>query len=534
MRTFIAEAVQVPSAARKLDSRSDHGHNRTASAFRCALLALLALGLLGGISQAQEPLVIGPSGDVSIAKTLSVTGDVSVAKTLSVGAAAFGDKISLWGKPGGANYGFGIGNLKLQIYTDTPGAAIAFGYRDSKAFTETMRIAGTGEVGIGTTTPNANTRLNVAGGIIAKTLSVTGNVGIGTEPTANKLSVGGNVNFSGNVGIGKPGPGKQLDVVGDVAVSGEVAIAKKLSVTLGNDNQEGLGSDKPGVEFRAVNGTQGIGFGFNTIYAAGTWGGQDLNLKPQTQGRVNVKGDLVVDKNLFVKGKLNFFWTDGKWRRVGDYSEVSGTYASSKIDSGPSGPSDLRLKRDLQPVPSALDKIRQLRGVTFRWNEQGLQYLTRDIETTLSAGPGASDEDNQRLWQAERDKQYKELSKTNVGVVAQDVEAVLPQAVTTDASGYKLVNYTELIPLVIEALKDEDKITQEQARTIASQQTEIQRLTVANQAAQQQLIELQEVKQKLGRLEASVNRFLASGISADADKTGTSELLAGVHSSEPQ
>ncbi len=192
--------------------------------------------------------------------------------------------------------------------------------------------------------------------------------------------------------------------------------------------------------------------------------------------------------------------------------------------------SDLRLKSEVQSIPSALDKIRGLRGVTFRWNEQGLQYLTRDIETTLSAGPGASDEDDRKLWQAERDKRYKDLSTTNVGVLAQDVEAVLPQAVTTDASGYKSVNYTELIPLLIEALKEEDKISQEQARTITSQQAEIQRLTVANNAAQQQLSELQEVKQKLGHLETTVNKLLAAGLPGDRNKLASAlERPAGDH-----
>jgi hypothetical protein len=91
-------------------------------------------------------------------------------------------------------------------------------------------------------------------------------------------------------------------------------------------------------------------------------------------------------------------------------------------------------------------------------------------------------------------------------VVAQDVEGVLPQALTTDESGYKSVKYYELIPLVIEALKEEDKIGQEQARTMANQQAEIQRLTVANNTAQQQLSELREVKQKLEYLQASLQR----------------------------
>jgi len=80
MKTFIAETVQVHSAARKPDSCSDHGHNGKAAAFRCALLVLLALGLLGGIGQTQNALVIDPNGGVSIAKNAKINnvflGDV--------------------------------------------------------------------------------------------------------------------------------------------------------------------------------------------------------------------------------------------------------------------------------------------------------------------------------------------------------------------------------------------------------------------------------------------------------------------------
>ena len=367
----------------------------------------------------------------------------------------------------------------------------------------------------------------------------------GTEPTANKLSVGGNVNFSGNVGIGTKAASSNLSVAGSVLINGTPNGRGLLSL------QDDLFLNvMPGVKRAGISknayvdtnsnwqvkdrnkGMSEIAFGDDgnlTFYVAAA--GVDL----REGAAISNNGDVVISGNLFVKGKIVYqMWDNGSVGK-GDYRWMgtTGDYVRS-WSNAPALPSDSRLKTDLHPIPSALEKVSQLRGVTFRWNEQGLQYLTRDIETTLSAGPGSSDEDNQKLWQAERDKQYKELSKTNVGVIAQDVEAVLPQAVTTDASGYKLVNYTELIPLVIEALKDEDKITQEQARTIASQQTEIQRLTVANQAAQQQSIELQEVKQKLGRLEASVNKFLASGVSADADKTGASELLAGARPSGAQ
>src|SRR6185436_10145973 len=45
-----------------------------------------------------------------------------------------------------------------------------------------------------------------------------------------------------------------------------------------------------GVEFRHSNGTQGIGFGYNTIYATGGNANQDLGLKPRGNGRVNILG----------------------------------------------------------------------------------------------------------------------------------------------------------------------------------------------------------------------------------------------------
>jgi len=44
-----------------------------------------------------------------------------------------------------------------------------------------------------------------------------------------------------------------------------------------------------------------------------------------------------------------------------------------------------------------------------------------------SARPQATLEEHKKAWQAERDQRYMALTSTNVGVIAQEVEAVLPR-----------------------------------------------------------------------------------------------------------
>lgn len=97
-------------------------------------------------------------------------------------------------------------------------------------------------------------------------------------------------------------------------------------------------------------------------------------------------------------------------------------------------PSDVTLKEDLQPITSPLDKILNITGYSFKWK---------------------SDIENSDILQG---KDY--------GVVAQEVEKVLPEAVVQRENGLKSVSYIKLVPVLIEGIKSLKQEIQELKRKI--------------------------------------------------------------------
>jgi hypothetical protein len=87
----------------------------------------------------------------------------------------------------------------------------------------------------------------------------------------------------GSVGIGTAAPRATLDIQQASRTGVHPQNIPGLYVT-------GDFGDAAGIEFRHTNGTQGIGFGYNTIYATGGNANQNLNLKPRGAGQVSVEG----------------------------------------------------------------------------------------------------------------------------------------------------------------------------------------------------------------------------------------------------
>jgi hypothetical protein len=83
--------------------------------------------------------------------------------------------------------------------------------------------------------------------------------------------------------------------------------------------------------------------------------------------------------------------------------------------------SDINLKTKIETITGALNKVSTLSGITFNWNEQA---------------------------------QGKDQIRREAGVIAQQIHEVLPEAVVERENGNLAVRYEQIIPLLIEAIKE--------------------------------------------------------------------------------
>ena len=93
------------------------------------------------------------------------------------------------------------------------------------------------------------------------------------------------------------------------------------------------------------------------------------------------------------------------------YNPSTGTLTSTIVTSS----SDFILKKDIVTFENALDVIKSLRGVSFRW---------------------------------------KDNDTKNIGLVAQEVEQILPEVVKNDL-GLKSINYSSIVGVLVEAIKEQ-------------------------------------------------------------------------------
>ena len=474
-----------------------------------------------------------------------------------------GDKISLYddGNPSELHFGFGIfSNQLLQVHSATSLDDIAFGYGKSVGFTETMRIKGNGNIGIGTITPAA--RLHVADSSVLFTapnvLPVTPNipvsgsgnrflwyadkaafraggvqgtlwddVNIGVQSFAagfstqasgiTSFAMGNFAYATGNISTAAGNSvfakakssatfGAYNDITDNPNASTEAATDRIFQIGNGNDNATrknaltvlrngniGIGNlvpDAP-VSFTNTTGSK-IAFyssGVNAQYGFGIQGallqiysdaaasdiafGYGGSASFTERVRIKGNGNVGIGNNNPIKplsfpavlGEKILLYPGATGEAgIGVYGNelrIHSDYAAAKISFGYQDnagnftqtmwlnnttsvltvgatvyPSDERFKKQITAIQDPLQKLMNLHGV---------EYFMRKEE-------------------------FPEMNFSNsrqTGLIAQEVEKVMPSAVyEINDKGYKGVDYARLVPLLIEALKEQNKKMENQQKQI--------------------------------------------------------------------
>jgi hypothetical protein len=327
-----------------------------------------------------------------------------------------------------------------------------------------------GNVGIGTTSPTNLLHVNNTSGTLAglrvDAVAATGGNGggivINTTSASNHLmfEVGGvqkwvqyvngtdlrfysggdkvTITNGGNVGIGTTAPAFDGNTSTFLAVNagsnsyGEIGIGASVST---NVNVGGLNfyNSALGVSNKRIAGI------WSSTGSANNSG--DLEFYTYNAGTQNSASILISSTGaIFMATMAN---------SIGDSNVCFSTTTKQVTYYGASCiPSDMRLKKNIVTLNNALDKVTQMRGVTFNW------------------------------------KDPQRGTEQQVGVVAQEIEKIYPQLVVTDSNGTKGVSYDRLTGPLIEAVKelkslfdtDHDGIAKLKAAN-AAQEAEIKALT---------------------------------------------------------
>ncbi len=289
----------------------------------------------------------------------------------------------------------------------------------------TLSIASTG---------GATSYWNANGGDIANTN--IGNVGIGTTSPMVRLHVKstGVVSDLQLENTGGTPSSWRIQSDGGLAPNASLIFysqtASAYRMLINGSGNVGIGTNNPAARLHAVTNGTFVGVKGESVDGEGVYG--------LSTGGPGVFGFSTTGKGVYgwspngtgVLGFSNFGF--------GVECMGNGCYTGSWTNC-----SDLRMKKDISPLKDAVSNLLNIRGVYYYWRTDEFPeenfYPTRQI-----------------------------------GVIAQEVEPLYPELVVTDSKGYKSVDYTKLTPILLEAIKEQQHMIDEQTKKIISQNLAIQ------------------------------------------------------------
>ena len=295
------------------------------------------------------------------------------------------------------------------------------------------------------------------GGTIASTRTLAVGAGTGVTVNANDVAIGQAVSTTSNVLF--------ANITGSI-ISGSSLLGVVGTATQGTIDHDGLANfvANEHIDHSAVSVTAGDGLtGGGTIAANRTInvvGGDGITANANdvavtaaqtaitslinssltkigtATDQEYIKFDTSNEVNVHINNSEKLSVTAAGANVTGDFAAsatssaahilVTGIISGSQIEASGDviafSSSDRRFKDNLVVIEGSLDKIGKINGYEFDWNDKQTAYKGHDI-----------------------------------GVVAQEIEAVLPEVVTTRGDGYKAVKYDKIVPLLIESIKELQK-----------------------------------------------------------------------------
>ena len=245
-----------------------------------------------------------------------------------------------------------------------------------------------------------------------------------------------------------------------VAMGNNCTAFRASSVAIGNNNfAEGGSSVALG------RGTYAYSFNETTV------GSYNTSYLPINQTDWSVADRLfVVGNGTSTSARSDAFiiWKDGKTGiGTNNRNDFSGTVrlvvAGDIKANGTVYPSDERLKTNILPLENTLEKVMKLRSVNYYWRTT--EFPERNFSNNIQ-----------------------------FGLIAQEVEQIFPEMVQTDSEGFKSVNYTSLIPVLIETIQTQQQQIEELKNANSSEQATIENLTE----------DYEELKTRLDAIEALI------------------------------
>jgi hypothetical protein len=229
------------------------------------------------------------------------------------------------------------------------------------------------------------------------------------------------VNFAGN-NISNAGSiaGTELSINGQQVINSSRQMLNLSTITSGAHTINGSANSNY-ITFQVSGNARGcIGIGdtvaSNIHISNSTSSTSGTGIRLTTYTNVNnvspCYGNGTLTNNL-----TNLGSTSARWKNIYAGSNI---YADADVIAYSS--SDERLKDNLERIQQPIEKIQKISGYEFDWN------------------------DNQDTFEGH-----------DIGVVAQEVEKVLPEIVETRENGYKAVKYEKMVALLIEGMKEQQE-----------------------------------------------------------------------------